>query len=451
MLRQSRTRRAAARAASAAEIARLATDAFIFGCPLVVMDLARQIATATATPNGAQAPANQFAHLRTFAAAERVHGVLPTTDSLYSIAWLDLSRQPMVLSLPEIRDRYYSLELVDAWTNVFANPGARTLGGETTEFAIIGPFWQGILPPTLGEVMAPTDVVCIIARIETSGGSDVNAVHDLQDRLLLTPLSEWGSAYLPPMREVDVSDIDLTTSPAEQVQRMDAATFFGSLNALLRRNPAAPADARALDRFAMVGIRSGARLHDVGIHPALNAGVARGRARVLEQALVPLGEVVNGWEFGPAEIGRYGTNYLLRAVLAMAGLCPTLREDLVALRATVDSEGRPLSGAHDYRITFPRGTLPPVKAFWSISLYDERRLFADNPLKRFAIGDRDNLTIEPDGSITVLVQHRPPGAERERDWLPAPAGTFSLVMRLYWPLDGILTGHWQPPLVIRRA
>lgn len=442
-------RRAVERATGAAEIARLAAEAFVFAYPLVLMDVVREVATSTAAPNGAQAPVNQFAHLRAFADTTRVHGVLPTADTLYSIAWLDLSRQPIVMSLPEIRERYYSLQLLDAWTNVFANPGMRTLSGEPTEFALIGPYWQGILPPTLGEVVCPTNTVCVVGRTEVTGQSDLHVVHDIQDKYLLTPLSEWGTAYLPPMREVNAEDVDVTTPPVEQVARMDAATFFNCVNALLRRNPPSATDAPVIERFASLGMRRGARLHDVGIHPALSAGIARGQARIRDQLVVPQGTVTNGWEFAPAEIGRYGTNYLLRAVMAMSGLCPTLRDDLVVLRTVVDSEGRPLDGRNMYALEFPRGTLPPVKAFWSIGMYDEQLAFVPNPLNRFSIGDRDGMMLADDGSLTIRIQHEAPGAAHERDWLPAPAGPFTLIMRLYWPLDSILSGRWSPPLVRR--
>jgi len=158
---------------------------------------------------------------------------------------------------------------------------------------------------------------------------------------------------------------------------------------------------------------------------------------------------VNGWEFTPRDVGRYGTNYLLRAAIAMIGLGANLREDAIYSRAILDEGGQVLTGARRYTITFPYGGLPPVSAFWSISLYNEERTFVENPLHRYAIGDRDGLTMNSDGSLTIYVQKESPGQAREGNWLPTAADSFNLIMRLYWPSASILEGRWTPPPVCR--
>jgi hypothetical protein len=449
VLRRTGERTASSRAPSAGEVSRLAADAYIFGYPLVLMDVTRHVATSTMQPALGRAPTNTFAHMRSLPDASYTDVVSPNADALYSVAWLDLREQPMVLGLPEMGGRYYLMQMLDGWTNVFADPGTRTLGGESREFAIVGPDWREPLPPTLAVIRAPTNMVWIIGRTQTDGHRDYIAVHAAQDKYLLTPLSEWGTGYQPPILATDTAGIDLHTPPAEQVAGMDAATFFGCLNVLMQTNPPAAIDARALRRFERLGIRPGPPAAD-NLHSSLGPGMSAGRTRLLEIAHGHIvGHVVNGWEFAPREIGRYGTNYLLRAAVAMVGLGANLREDAIYPRAIVDELGQPLSGAQRYTITFPYGGLPPVSAFWSITLYNAQRTFVENPIHRYAIGDRDDLTMNSDGSLTIYVQHESPGQAREGNWLPAPADAFNLIMRLYWPSASILEGRWTPPPVRR--
>jgi hypothetical protein len=415
------------------------------------MDVTRQIATATATPTGTRAPTNSFAHLREFPEPSFTDVVSPNADTLYSVAWLDLGEQPIVLGLPEMGRRYYLMQCLDAWTNVFAALGTRSTGGEAQELAFVGPEWAGTLPPTLPGIDAPTNMVWIIGRTQTHGQRDLREVHALQDEYLLTPLSEWGTAYRPPIRHPGASNLDLRTPPVAQVARMDAATFFDCLNMLMKGNPPSAADKRALDRFAPIGVSPGVRFddNDSDLVSDVIAGVSTARTRLLEQSRTVSGNVVNGWEVPPREVGRYGTDYQLRALVAMVGLGANLREDAMYPRALVDATGRPLTGEGRYRITFPSGATPPVHAFWSITMYNEKQAFVENPIHRYAIGDRDELTFDANGALTIHVQHESPGGEQERNWLPAPEGAFNLIMRLYWPSESILSGRWTPPPIQR--
>jgi hypothetical protein len=449
VLRRAGERAPSSRVTSAAEASRLAADAYIFGYPLVLMDVTRHVATSTMQPALGRAPTNCFAHMRSLPDASYTDIVSPNADMLYSVAWLDLREQPMVLGLPEMGARYYLMQLLDGWTNVFADPGTRTTGGEPREFAIVGPDWREPVPPTLAVIRAPTNMVWLIGRTQTDGPHDYTNVHAAQDKYLLTPLSEWGTAYQPPIGDPH-RGVDRDTPPAEQVARMDAITFFGCLNVLMQTNPPAPNDRRALARFELLGIRPGPPLAEDGLHPALGAGISAGRTQLLELShRHVVGHVVNGWEFTPRDVGRYGTNYLLRAAIAMIGLGANLREDAIYSRAILDEGGQVLTGAKRYTITFPYGGLPPVSAFWSISLYNEERTFVENPLHRYAIGDRDGLTMNSDGSLTIYVQKESPGQAREGNWLPTAADSFNLIMRLYWPSASILEGRWTPPPVCR--
>lgn len=449
MLRRANAQWAAGRPMSAAEAAKLAADAYIFGYPLVLMEVTRHLATAADCAFGLHAPMNCFAHTRVLPNATVRDVVTPSCDTLLSNAWLDLAEEPMVLTVPDLGHRYYLMQLLDAWTNVFANPCTRTTGNERQHFGIVGPEWRGELPSDLIELSAPTNLTWLIVRIQTDGHDDAATVNEIQDQYLLKPLHVWPAPYRAPAAQPSSIAADAITPPVEQVARMDAVTFFGCLNTLIKGNPPSPADARALERFAPLGIVDGLLPGEDGVHPALAAGMSAGRTRIIEHARGPLGIVINGWEFTPRNVGRYGTNYLLRAVIAHIGLGANLTEDAVAASAIFDAAGRPLDGAHRYAITFAKGNLPPVSAFWSITLYNTHQTLAGNPLGRYALGDRDDLTMNADGSLTLYVQHDSPGPERESNWLPAPSAPFMLVMRLYWPSKNILEGSWMPPAVRR--
>ena len=232
---------------------------------------------------------------------------------------------------------------------------------------------------------------------------------------------------------------------------MDAATFFGRLNALMQDNPPTAADGPALARFAAIGVAPGKPFELKSMDPAIAKGVERsveaGQARILDEAKKPHGTQVNGWEVLPGNTGQYGIDYMWRAVVALVGLGANLPADASYPHATVDAQGQPLTGANRYVIRFPKGQLPPVNAFWSITMYNAKQAFVQNPIGRYAIGDRDQLTRDADGSVPIYVQHESPGKDKEANWLPAPADSFNLFMRLYWPKKEIVEGTWKMPPV----
>jgi hypothetical protein len=351
-------------------------------------------------------------------------------------------------------NRYYLMQMLDAWTNVFACPGTRTTGSGKGDFAIVGPQWAGQLAAGVQEIKSPTNLVWIIGRTQTNGPTDYPAVHVIQDEYRLTPLSAFGKSYTPPDNVPVSSIIDMKTPPVEQVFKMDASTFFGRLNDLMKDNPPFPADAGSLKRFASIGVVPGKSFDLKSLNPAvargLEASIRDAQAKIIANAKAPHGKTLNGWEF-MSNIGRYGTDYLWRAVVALIGLGANLPEDAVYPRATKDSNGQPFNGANRYAIRFAKGRLPPVGAFWSITMYNSNQFFVKNPIGRYAIGDRDKLKFNDDGSLTLYVQNDSPGKEKESNWLPAPKDSFSLFMRLYWPKKEILDGSWLPPAVVNQA
>jgi hypothetical protein len=436
---------------TADEAERVAKDAYVFGYPLLIADVSKQLMTAVPSAGTAmKAPVNQFVHMRAFPDYTFTDVVTPNADTLYSAAWLDLSNEPVVLSVPEMGKRYYLMMLMDAWTNVFASPGTRTTGNNKGDFAIVGPRWTGTIPPSVKEIKSPTDSVWLIGRTQTNGKADYAAVHAIQNRYKLVPLSAWGTAYTAPSNVPVDPGVDAKTPPVEQVARMYSATFFGRLNTLMKDNPPAAADAPALARFAAVGVAPGARFDIKNLDPtvakAIEESPKAGQVTIAANAKTQ-GKLVNGWWILPANTANFGTDYSYRAVVAMVGLGANLPEDAVYPRATEDQNGAALSGANRYVIRFPKGQLPPVNAFWSLTMYNSKQAFIENPINRYAIGDRDKLKFNADGSLTIYVQHGSPGKAKESNWLPAPPDSFNIFMRLYWPKKEVVDGTWQPPPV----
>lgn len=432
----------------------IAIEAYIYGYPLVLMDVTRQVMTNVPRASEHGAPLNQVGHMRAFPDDTNTTIVRPNADTLCSFAFLDLSTEPMVLSVPDMDGRYYLMQMLDGWTNVFASPGTRTNDNAEGDFAISWLGWTGKLPGRVQEIKCPTAMCWILGQTQTNGKSDYAAVHDVQDKYKLTPLSSFGKRYKPP-DDVPVDPrLDMKTPPVEQVIRMDASAFFSRLNELMQNNPPAAADAGAVERFATIGVAPGKPFLLESMDPLLakeiEASVDDAQARIITEAGKPHGRNLNGWQF-MTNVGRYGTDYLWRAVVAFIGLGANLPEDAFYLRATTDTDGQPLNGANRYEITFPKGQLPPVGAFWSITVYSDKQFFVPNPIGRYAIGDRDKIEFNNDGSLTIYVQYESPGKDKESNWLPAPNDSFNLCMRLYWPKKEVLNGTWKPPRIERKV
>jgi hypothetical protein len=428
----------------------VAVEAYIFGYPLVTMEITRRVITNAAKPEGTHAPMGQFANLREYPTAAFKEVTAPNADTLYSVAWLDLSQGPWVLHVPDEHGRYYLMPMLEAWTNVFADPGARTTGANAGDFAIAGPGWKGILPPGVEVLRSSTNLVWIIGRTYCTGTpEDYVAVHALQDQYKLFPLSSWGKSYTPPLGKVDPS-IDMKTPPRDQVEAMDPASFFRLLAELMKQNPPYAVDAPALARFRSIGLILGrefdaaalAAIADVKDVPKLAI------ERIMEHFRLA-GEDLNGWGF-PKPAGRYGTDYVQRALIARIGLGCNLPEDAVYPTALTDISGRKFDGASKYVMRFPKGEMPPVRGFWSLTMYDVQYFFVANPLNRYTLSARNVLKADTDGTVSLYIQADNPGSDKEANWLPAPKGPFILMMRLYWPKENppsILDGTWRPPVV----
>lgn len=427
----------------------LATDAYIFGYPLVTMEMTRRVLTNVAEPVGTRAPMGQIIKLRHYPDATFRDVTAPNADTLYTTAFFDVGQEPWVLSIPDMKGRYFLMPMLDGWTNVFQVPGKRTTGTGAQTYAITGPGWKGSLPAGVKEYKSPTNIVWLLGRIYCTGTpEDYAAVHKLQDEFKLVPLSSYGKPYTPPAGKVD-SSIDMKMAVREQVNRMDAASYFTLLCELMKTNPPAAADAPQLAKFARIGIVPGQSFDASKLKADFAKRVPEvGFDRIMLQFKINKAiKDEQGWAF-TTKTGIYGTDYLMRALITAIGLGANRPQDAVYPTSKADAEGRKYNGANKYVMNFPKGHLPPVEGFWSLTMYDSGYFFVNNPLNRYSVSARQNLKTNPDGSTDLYIQKDSPGKDKESNWLPAPSGDFILMMRLYWPDEkkpSIINGTWTIP------
>jgi hypothetical protein len=427
----------------------LATDAYIYGYPLVTMEMTRRVLTNVAEPVGTKAPMGQIIKLRQYPDASFKDVTAPNADTLYTTSFFDVGKEPWVLSIPDMKDRYFLMPMLDGWTNVFQVPGKRTTGTGAQTYAITGPGWKGTLPAGVKEYKSPTSMIWLLGRIYCTGTpEDYAAVHKLQDEFKLVPLSAHGKPYTPPAGKVDPS-IDMKTAVREQVNRMDAVEYFTLLSELMKTNPPSEADAPQLARFARIGLVPG-KPFDVS---KLKADFVK-RIPVVSFDRIMLQFKINnaiknenGWAF-TTKTGIYGTDYLMRGLITAIGLGANRPQDAVYPTSKADAEGRKYSGANKYVMHFPKGHLPPTEGFWSLTMYNEKFFFVNNPISRYSVSPRQDLKTNPDGSTDLYIQHDSPGKDKESNWLPAPSGEFILMLRMYWPSEtdpSIINSTWTIP------
>lgn len=429
----------------------LATDAYIYGYPLVTMEMTRRVVTNVAKPEGTHAPMGQLIRLREYPNASFHDVTAPNADTLYTTAFFDVGNEPWVLSIPDMKDRYYLMPMLDGWTNVFQVPGKRTTGTGAQTYAITGPGWSGTLPPEVKQLRSPTHIVWLLGRIYCTGTpEDYRAVHELQDQCKLVPLSAYGKPYTPPDGKVDPA-IDMKTAVRDQVNRMDAVAYFNLLAQLMKTNPPSATDAPALAKYAKIGLVPG-KDFDAG---KLRADFAKRIPEIAFDRIMLQFKInkevkdINGWGY-TTRTGLYGTDYLMRALVTAIGLGANRPQDAVYPTSLKDAHDDAYDGANKYVMRFAKGELPPVEGFWSVTMYNAEYFFVANPINRYSISPRQSLKSNPDGSVDLYIQKDSPGADKESNWLPAPAGKFILMLRMYWPGESepsILDGTWTIPPV----
>jgi len=449
----------AAQAMTADEAKKIALDAYVYGYSLVTTEVTRVQMTSVDKAEGLHAPMGQFGNVRRYPPADYRGVSAPNADTLYSLAWMDLDKEPWVFSHPDMGQRYFLFPTYDLWMPVIASPGSRTAGGKAASYLLAGPGWTGEVPAGMTKIDVPTRYVLILGRTYADGTEkDYQEVNALQDQYDIRPLSSLGKTdYVYKAPPVDPNPgFSLTDKPQEVILGMGTEGYFNRLATLMCHDaPPAPEDAPILAELAKIGI---APCKTFSLS-ALEPDVAAALKDLPQQALDYIGKNEStmgvekqGWVF--AKVGAYGTDYLKRAVVAAFGWPANLPVDAVYPYTQVDKDGNPLTGANNYTLTFAKGQEPPVNGFWSITMYeiDKGWWFVPNPLNKFTVSPRDNLVPNADGSVTLYFQNQSPGKDKEANWLPAPKGAFLPMIRMYWPKEtnpSILDGSWAPPQIVK--
>lgn len=441
----------------------IGVEAYLYFYPLMTMELTRRQAT-NAEPGKelGRGPMNMFVNIPEFPSADFKGVVRPNFDTLYSSAWLDLVKEPVIVSVPDTDGRYYLLPMLDMWSDVFASPGWRTTGTAAGHFLVVPPGFrvdrlekfiaEHKLPKDIQRIDAPTPSVWIIGRTKTDGPNDYPAVHKVQAGFKLTPLASWGKTPPPVKVEIDPA-VDMKTPPKLQVDRMPAGLYFATAAEILKLQPPHITDQPIVARLKRIGFEPGKSFDLDKADPTIRKAlleVPEAAQKLMQWKLPTLARVENGWSMNTDTMGVYGNYYLKRAIVAQLGLGANLPEDAIYPLNLVDDTGEPLEGARTYTLHFDKKETPPVDAFWSITLYDSDGFQVANTLNRFALSSWMPFKYNLDGSLDLYFQNESPGTDREANWLPAPKGPFNLTMRLYAPKQEALTGLWNPPTVARR-
>jgi len=432
----------------------IGVEAYLYFYPLVTMELTRrQLTNQQPGPASLGGPMNRLANIPAFPSADMRAVVRPNFDTLYSSGWLDLTKEPVVVSAPDTGGRYYLLPMLDMWTDVFASPGWRTTGTAAANFLVTPPGWAGTVPAGFARIAAPTPYVWIIGRTKTDGPADYDTVHKIQAGYKITPLSQWGKE--PVAAEVKIDpDIDMKTPPKRQVDSMPADKYFTLAAEILKLQPPHVTDQPIIAQLSRLGFEVGKGFDLNAADPAIQKGLASAPAdaQALMQWKIPtLARVANYWSMNTDTMGVYGNYYLKRALVAQLGLGANLPEDAIYPLNLGDSDGKPLDGANAYTIHFDKDHIPPVEAFWSITLYDNGGFQVANAINRFAVSSWMPFAYNADGSLDLYFQNERASASKEANWLPAPKGPYNLTMRLYAPKSDALTGKWNPPPVMKAA
>jgi hypothetical protein len=440
------------------EAEQIALDAYVYGYSLITTEVTRIQMSNVDKVEGMHAPTGRFANIRRYPPADFRGVSAPNADTLYSVAWLDLT-DPQVFSHPDMGARFYLFEMTDLWMTDFNSPGTRTAGGDAANYLITGPGWAGDVPAGMKQIKCATRYMVILGRTYADGtDQDYAAVNALQAQYKIVPLSAYGRPYTYQTPPVNPNPgISMTDKPQSVILDMDTSTYFNMMARLMGgAAPPASEDTPMLARMAKIGLVPGQPFDIAKLDPATQAAfkdlgkIALQRIEANKEAL---GAMVNGWIVTKG-LGVYGTNYMKRAVVAAFGWPANLQQDAVYPYTEVDSGGRKLSGANKYTLTFAKGETPPVDAFWSITMYeiDQGWWFVPNALNKFTVSPRNNLKPNADGSVTLYFQNETPGADKEANWLPAPKGDFIAMLRMYWPKENapsILNGTWTPPAVAK--
>ena len=445
---------------TAAYVQAVGRIAYIWGWPLVYVYNQRnqltKVPEALLLDNAVcVAPINQLAMLHDYANPAEKLIADPNQDVVYGLGYLSLEKAPVVLLAPDFGARFWSLPVYDARTDLITQLGLQ-YGTKPGFYVIVGPNWKGDIPPGIaGVVRSSTDFAAIMPRVFMNDTpEDRAAIQPILNQILLYPLSQFDGK----MKTKDWSKLPVVkrqSTPAEysttQPPWVDPATLFDELPIVMRQVPPMPGEQALYNLFGSV---LDAAAKDPRVMKALQE-TAYGADRELIAPMMrwryngqPAG---NGWT-SPADNGAFGTDYFHRAGAVKADPFDNKRNETMYFYTDNDSQLQQLAGRSSYVVTFPKGQLPPVRGFWSLTMYDPEHLFYPNEMNRFALGTKNKtLNYDPDGSLTIYLGNKSPGKDKESNWLPAPIGNFSIWLRAYWPDQAVLDGTWKPPAITRTS
>lgn len=417
---------------------------YLYGYAPVAMEATR--ALLTAVPDNTApglAPINQFAYGKGLSTPDDHLIVRPNADTLYTGAWLDLTKEPIILHVPNVGKRYYLIPMLDAYSNQFDSVGSRTTGNGEGNYAIVGPLWQGFLSDNVNAVIkAPTNTVWLLGRTLVNGPTDLESALAVTRQYQLIPLSAYRNflrtgSYTPPTNvSVTAPSSDFKSFPVTNSPGFFKPEFFDVLAKYAARNPPPLDQLVGGTAFVVDGLLHQNQLDSCAISQA---------AALASDKLSHDGTQENGWSFN-LNVGNYGTDYALRAAVAAFGFGANRPEDAIYMHTMNDSRGMSLTGSNSYVIHFAPGQTPPQHGFWSLTVYDSNGFLVPNAIDRYDVGSQTGLVPNPDGSLDILLQTGPPQA-LQSNWLPIPADSFTLTLRIYWPDLSVLSGSWFPPLI----
>ena len=378
----------------------------------------------------------------------------PNSDTPYSFLGADLRAEPLVISVPAVPDRYYSLQFIDMYTHNFAYVGSRATGKQAGNYLLAGPRWKGEMPKGIESVIrSETDLAFVLYRTQLFGNDDLAKVQQIQAGYKAQPLSSFLGTAPPSAPPVEFIE------PLSPEAQKTSPEFFAILNFLLQFAPPHSSETALMQRFATAGIGAGKQYDVAALSPEQRQAVEGGMADAWKRFAQYKAEVIDTGRkssadgFGTREL--LGNDYLMRMASAALGIYGNSKEEANYPAYFTDSEGKPLDAASNrYTVRFEPGRLPPVNSFWSLTMYElPSSLLTENPIDRYLINStmEQDLVRDADGGVTLYIQHESPGKDKEANWLPAPAGPFFMIMREYWPKPEALDGTWKAPPAVRTA
>jgi hypothetical protein len=440
------------------EVKDIAERGFIYGLPLVMNYGVMYEFVIDKNSSQYKAPFNQIKNESNVFTYKDTAVPTPNSDTPYSMVWFDLRAEPMVISVPAIDSkRYYSVQLCDGSTYNYGYIGSRATGNGAGDYMVVGPDWKGAMPAGIKQMFrSGTQMSLAIFRTQLFNPADIDNVRKVQAGYQVQPLS----AYLKQPALASAPDIDF---PAFS-QELAKTDFFRFLDFALQFAPAQENEKAIRAELARIGVGPGKTFDfkDLTLEEKLEVGLGMKEGdRKVEEAVAKAGAAINGWRVsgGPGDAAHYDGDWLKRALVAKAGIYANSPDEAMYPFTRVDADGQALDGSkNNYVLTFPAGQLPPVNSFWSLTMYDGKtQLLINNPINRYLINSPmlPDMKTNPDGSLSIYIQNKSPGVDKEANWLPAPDGPIYMVMRLYWPKTAAPSippsgsGSWRPPGIKR--